>query len=86
MNTINKYLTFSTKQQYLNYRTEWKFSYKSLSIEIRNFKREIHASCHHITWSEYSQLLKLKLKATEMLQELKEAKILAQEQYQASHK
>ena len=82
MNTIiNTNLTFATKQDYLAYRAEWKSNYKDLSNQIRELKKEAHASYHHITWSEFLAIYKAKQKATEMLAELKEAKVLAQEQY-----
>ena len=84
MNTINKNLTFTTKPEYLTYRSKWKIEYYNLSCDIKNLKKETRASYHHITYTEYIKLYKLKEKATNMLLELKEAKILVQEQYQAS--
>ena len=67
MNTLNKNLTFTPKQEYLAYRAKWKSDYKDLSNQIRELKKEAHASCHHITWGEYLGIYKAKLQATLIL-------------------
>ena len=38
MNTLNKNLTFTTKQEYLAYRAKWKSDYEELSQKIRDYK------------------------------------------------
>lgn len=75
---------FTNKEEYLAYRSNWKAEYKQLSKDIRTLKAEMRESGHQITWSEFSQLKKLKINATEMLEALKQAKIEAQNQYLAS--
>lgn len=68
------------------YRSEWKAEYKSLSQEIRSLKSEIKDLQKHREYAGAHQniLLKQRALATEMLEELKQAKIRAQEQYLAS--
>lgn len=73
--------TFTNKETYLAYRSNWKAEYKTLSQEIRTLKAQVRESGHQITWTEFSQLYKLKAKATAMLEERKEAKAEAQRQY-----
>jgi len=75
---------FTNKEEYLAYRSNWKAEYKQLSKDIRTLKAEMRESGHQITWSEFSQLKKLKTNATEMLDALKQAKVEAQKQYLAS--
>lgn len=75
---------FTNKKEYLAYRSNWKAEYKQLSKNIRMIKAEMRESGHQITWSEFSQLKKLKTNATEMLETLKQAKAEAQTQYLAS--
>ena len=38
MNTLNKNLTFQTKQEYLAYRAKWKSDYEELSQKIKDYK------------------------------------------------
>ncbi len=72
--------TFTNKEEYLDYRSNWKSKYKELSQKIRDLKAEVRESGHQITWSEFSALRKLKDKATAMLEERKESKVEAQRQ------
>jgi hypothetical protein len=83
MRNIDKHMkfTFTNKETYLAYRSEWKANYKALTQGIRNLKAEMRESGHQITWTEFSQLSKLKAKATAMLEERKESKVEAQRQY-----
>ena len=81
---INKHMKFNNKETYLDYRSNWKAEYNTLSNEIRELKKQTRESCHHITWSEYLALKRLKDKATAMLEERKASKIEAQRQYLAS--
>lgn len=62
--------TFTNKETYLAYRSEWKAQYKKLSADIRAVKH---------TWKHHS----LRRKATAMLEELKLARVEAQRLYQA---
>jgi hypothetical protein len=117
---------FTNKQEYLEYRKQWKHDYKLLSEKIRDFKymKKIHQQVTSPIWSkfradstytypialktidddlltheQYQSLFKkhslkhnygvfvidrLKKQATDMLLELKEAKIEAQRQYLTS--
>lgn len=92
------YNTFETKEEYLQYRMEWKAAYKELSQTIRDFKfcnwyeslgekrkspeGDIRYAAlkakYNVNWWYVGGL---KAKAKAMLQELKEAKLRAQEQY-----
>lgn len=73
--------TFTNKETYLAYRSNWKAEYKTLSQEIRALKAQMRESGHQITWTEFSALAKLKAKATAMIEERKESKVEAQRQY-----
>jgi hypothetical protein len=73
--------TFTNKETYLAYRSNWKAEYKTLSQEIRALKAQMRESGHQITWTEFSQLMKLKAKAQAMLEERIESKAEAQRQY-----
>jgi hypothetical protein len=73
--------TFTNKETYLAYRSNWKAEYKTLSQEIRALKTQMRESGHKITWTEFSQLMKLKAKAQSMLEERAESKVEAQRQY-----
>ena len=73
---------FTNKETYLAYRSEWKAEYKKLSQKIREFKDDVRG--RNITWEEALKLYKLKRKATDMLEELKEAKVESQRQCLAS--
>lgn len=93
---------FTTKQEYLTYRSNWKAQYKQLSQDIRDLKfcrafpqanrfndpknveryREIEKRLFNnantcVEW----KLEQARSKATQMLEELKEAKVEAQRQY-----
>lgn len=78
--------TFNTREEYLAYRAEWKANYKALSAEIRQLKLEIKNKDRA---GEPVGALPYKLRASQeratlMLQELKEAKQLANQQYLAA--
>ncbi len=91
---MNTKLTFTTKQEYLNYRDTWKMRYSTLSQKIREYKFCLGRPdritpaltakfevlrMRHI--NRYYYIQPLKDEATAMLIELKEAKLLAQIQY-----
>jgi hypothetical protein len=97
--------TFTTKEEYLAYRSNWKAQYKELSKDIRDLKfcrsfpqahrfenpksveryREIEKRLFNnpntcVEW----KLIEKRVKAFRMLEELKEAKKEAQNQYIAT--
>ncbi len=80
--------TFNSKETYLAYRSEWKANYKALSQQIRETKIDIKETqrANGYAGSMQYELLKLRKKATAMLEELKLAKQEAQRQYLAAHK
>ena len=77
--------TFTNKMEYMAYCFNWKLQYKQLSNEIRELKKSIRVPNHQITWQEFSQLHKLKVKATKMLEERNASKVEAQCQYLSAH-
>ena len=90
--------TFTTKDGYLQYRSQWKEQYRQLSADIRDFKFcRKHSSigtdhyerikkAHSTQFGFWPQTLAWagRKKATEMLEELKLAKVEAQRQYLAA--
>lgn len=79
-------LTFTNKETYLAYRSEWKANYKELSQLIRETKHDIREAMRAKEYAgsmQYS-LLKMRAQATAMLEELKLAKQEAQRQYLAA--
>ena len=74
---------FTTKEQYLAYRSEWKTEYNYLSESIREMKNDIKAAQHNKEYagSMQNSLLHSKVEATCMLGELKASKEEAQRQY-----
>lgn len=76
---------FTNKDEYLTYCANWKIQYKQLSKQIRDMKKAVRASYHQITWSEFSELAKMKARATAMIEERIESKVEAQRQYLAAH-
>lgn len=115
---MNTQFTFTNKETYLAYRSEWKAKYAEISETIRNKKwmqKEYSRACnkaHKTTngkWPDYYNqirelvkqnprlvhleekykndgrwLEKLRKQATEMLEELKAARLEAQRQYLAA--
>ncbi len=78
--------TFTNKETYLAYRSEWKAKYQALSQEIRELKTDINETQRAKGYAgsmQYS-LLKKRALATAMLEERKESKVEAQRQYLAS--
>lgn len=89
--------TFNSRESYLQYRTEWKAKYAKLSDDIRDFKfcrklRNVDTErydrvkkAHATQWGFWPQSLAFggRLKAADMLEELKAAKAEAQRQYLA---
>ena len=73
--------TFTSKETYLAYRSDWKAKYNELTQEIRMLKATMRESGHQITWTEASKLQKLKATATAMIEERKDSKVEAQRQY-----
>jgi hypothetical protein len=90
-----KAVTFNSKETYLQYRTDWKRRYASLSQTIRDLKycrkyssfgtdRYLETKkTHETTWGFFPQSLawRHRQQASAMLEELKEAKAEAQRQY-----
>lgn len=74
---------FKNKEEYLQYRKDWKAEYKQLSKDIRVQKYYIRGQ-HTPSSSDYYELHRLRTTATCMLEELKQAKEEAQRQYLAS--
>lgn len=67
---------FTTKEEYLQYRKEWKAEYKQLSEDIRETKKEILDLQKHKEYAgalQYHKLCQRKL-ASDMIKELKLAK------------
>lgn len=100
-------MKFTTKQEYIDYRKNWKAQYKELSQKLRDIKfihRAINFGKERFTADVEAKLKNLlikynptktpiswnweiarsKITATNMLAELKESKIEAQNQYLAS--
>lgn len=72
--------SFNDRASYLAYRADWKADYRALSEEIRQTKRlirNIYAEGRRLPSGEQSDRSYLGLRATKMLEELKEAKIEA---------
>ena len=79
--------TFNSKETYLAYRSNWRANYKALSQQIRETKADIKETQRAKGYAggmQYS-LLKMRARATEMIEELKGAKQEAQRQYLAAH-
>jgi hypothetical protein len=83
-NRKHKHMKFTNKETYLEYRSNWKSEYNTLSKQIRVLKATVRESGHQITWTEFRELYQLKAKATAMLEERKESKVEAQRQYLAA--
>jgi hypothetical protein len=79
--------TFTNKETYLAYRSEWKANYKNLSQEIRTLKADIRETqqAKGYAGSMQYRLLKLRDEATAMIEERKASKVEAQRQYLAAH-
>lgn len=79
---------FKTKEEYLQYRKEWKTEYKQLSEDIRECKKDIRDMQRNKEYAGglQSSLVGLRAEATGMLEELKLAKQEAQRQYLANHR
>ena len=79
---------FTNKEEYLQYRKEWKAKYKILSYEIRETKKDIREVMRNREYAGglQSSLIRQRAEATAMLEELKESKQEAQRQYLASRK
>jgi hypothetical protein len=80
--------SFNNKKTYLAYRSEWKAKYKELSQEIRELRNEIKETQRAKGYAGSMQytLLKLRAKATSMIEERKASKVEAQRQYLATKK
>ena len=79
--------TFNSKETYLAYRSNWRTNYKALSQDIRTIKADIKETQRAKGYAGAIQyeLLKMRAKATAMIEELKIAKVEAQQQYLATH-
>lgn len=79
--------TFTNKETYLAYRSEWKANYKNLSQEIRSLKTEIKETQRAKGYAGSMQyaLLKKRAEAKAMLGDLELSKEIAQRQYLAAH-
>ena len=66
--------TFSTRDEYLAYRAEWRAKYKVLSEEIRANKREQTANRGNDNSDLQSRLHYLRVRANKMMLELEAAK------------
>jgi exoribonuclease II len=78
-------MKFNNKETYLEYRSNWKSEYNTLSKQIRALKKTTRESGHQITWQECRELKQLKEKATYMLIQREESKVEAQNQYMSAH-
>ena len=80
--------TFTNKETYLAYRSNWKATYNKLSQEIRALKVSINETQREKGYagSMQYQLLKLRKQATAMIEERKASKIEAQRQYVLANK
>ncbi len=78
-------MTFTTRETYLAYRTEWKARYADLSRMILESKLAIKdlARDNIYAGNRQNKLRAMQTEATEMLLQLAEAKKLADQQYQA---
>lgn len=76
---------FTTKETYLAFRADWKQRYKQLSAEIRQHKLEIKKAQREgaHTGSMEWRRQEMARQATQMLEELAQAKLEAQRQYLA---
>ena len=79
--------TFTNKETYMAYRSNWKATYKNLSQEIRTLKADISETqrAKGYAGSMQYRLLKLRNEATAMIEERKASKVEAQRQYLAIH-
>ena len=75
--------SFNSKETYLAYRSEWKANYKTLSQEIHELRNEIKETQRAKGYAGSMQytLIKLRAKATAMIEERKASKVEAQRQY-----
>ena len=79
--------TFNSKETYLAYRSEWKAQYKELSQQIRETKADIKETQRHHEYAGTMQynLIKLRERATFMIEQHKLSKQEAQRQYLAAN-
>ena len=77
--------TFTDRVSYLAYRSDWKARYLELSEEIRETRAAIKTSTGDRQSMLQSEKARLRTKATRMMQELADAKIEAQRQYELEH-
>ena len=75
--------TFTNKETYLAYRSEWKANYKTLSHKIQRLKNEIKETqrANGYAGSMQYNLLRQRAFATTMIEGRKESKVEAQRQY-----
>ena len=81
------HLTFTTRNEYLAYRADWKNNYKILSQDIRDTREAIKQAYANNNQDRASilqyQKSELRKTARKMMEELADAKVEAQRQYEA---
>lgn len=75
---------FTTKAQYLVWRTAWKENYAALVKEIREYKATRKSPDAGLRACAQYNCWRLRREATQMLEQRKQSKIEAQRQYLAS--
>jgi hypothetical protein len=80
---MNNQFTFTNKEEYLAYRSNWKAEYKELSNTIRQIKSDIRMTQKNREYAGRMQytLIKERKAAASMLEDLKLSKAEAQRQY-----
>lgn len=87
MNILNP--NFTTRDEYLAFRTQWRAEYKAISQEIRDLKRNIREAYRAGNWDSASSLqstlsytrrranqyMQARTKATELMREQRAARV-----------
>jgi len=85
---MNTKLTFTTKDEYIAWRAEWRRQYAAKSEEIRAIRRDIREAQHDGICGTVGRLTSdiryLRAEATEMIALRHASKIRSQEQYLAA--
>lgn len=79
------FLSFNSKDEYIEQRTAWRREYRQLSDEIRATKTACKEKmrANEYAGGDQSALIRLRAKATEMIDVRHQQKVRAREQYEA---
>lgn len=76
--------TFTTKAEYLVWRTEWRRAYRLLSKQLRNMKPHPHLPALYLGSLYYIRSLWMRRDAWTMLEDRAKSKRMAQQQFEAA--